>query len=180
MASFAVVGNSNMSLISAIRNLVCPLCGASMMVYFDASDTVAATGARTGTGQCALDQRVNDRVPGNRAQSIECRQSDSRRRLSLNEMRRDTSRYRNAGAGQRRCRFARNDHSFPGDLLWVSSEQLVARRLFDRRPSSSRNNWSTETHFVREDYRSRCWALRDLGPSAGGMCRAIFARARAS
>jgi predicted amidophosphoribosyltransferase len=33
MASFAVVNNTNMSLISAIRNLVCPLCGASMMGF---------------------------------------------------------------------------------------------------------------------------------------------------
>jgi hypothetical protein len=33
MASFAVVRNANMSLISAIRNLVCPLCGASMMGF---------------------------------------------------------------------------------------------------------------------------------------------------
>jgi hypothetical protein len=33
MASFAVVRNINMSLISAIRNLVCPLCGASMMGF---------------------------------------------------------------------------------------------------------------------------------------------------
>jgi hypothetical protein len=33
MAAFAVVGNSNSSLISAIRNLVFPLCGASMMGF---------------------------------------------------------------------------------------------------------------------------------------------------
>jgi hypothetical protein len=33
MAAFAVVGNTNMSLISALRNLVCPLCGASMMGF---------------------------------------------------------------------------------------------------------------------------------------------------
>jgi hypothetical protein len=33
MTSFAVVRNTNMSLISAIRNLVCPLCGASMMGF---------------------------------------------------------------------------------------------------------------------------------------------------
>jgi len=33
MASLAVVTNSNSSLISAIRNLVCPLCGASMMEF---------------------------------------------------------------------------------------------------------------------------------------------------
>jgi hypothetical protein len=33
MVSFAVVRNTNMSLISAIRNLVCPLCGASMMGF---------------------------------------------------------------------------------------------------------------------------------------------------
>jgi hypothetical protein len=33
MASFAVVRNANMSLISAIRNLVCPLCGASMIAF---------------------------------------------------------------------------------------------------------------------------------------------------
>jgi hypothetical protein len=33
MAAFAVVGNTNMSLISAIRNLVCPLCGAGMMEF---------------------------------------------------------------------------------------------------------------------------------------------------
>jgi len=33
MASLAVVTNSNSSLISAIRNLVCPLCGASMMGF---------------------------------------------------------------------------------------------------------------------------------------------------
>ena len=33
MASFAVVRNTNMSLISAICNLVCPLCGASMMGF---------------------------------------------------------------------------------------------------------------------------------------------------
>jgi hypothetical protein len=33
MASFVVVGNISMSLISAIRNLVCPLCGASMMGF---------------------------------------------------------------------------------------------------------------------------------------------------
>ncbi len=32
MASFAVV-NTNPSLISSIRNLVCPLCGASMMGF---------------------------------------------------------------------------------------------------------------------------------------------------
>jgi hypothetical protein len=30
MASLAVVANPNSSLISAIRNLICPLCGASM------------------------------------------------------------------------------------------------------------------------------------------------------
>jgi hypothetical protein len=33
MASFAVVRNANMSLISAISNLVCPLCGAGMMEF---------------------------------------------------------------------------------------------------------------------------------------------------
>ena len=33
MASFAVARNINMSLISDIRNLVCPLCGASMMGF---------------------------------------------------------------------------------------------------------------------------------------------------
>jgi hypothetical protein len=33
MASLAVVTNTNSSLISAIRNLVCPLCGASMMGF---------------------------------------------------------------------------------------------------------------------------------------------------
>jgi predicted amidophosphoribosyltransferase len=33
MATFALVGNSNMSLVSAIRNLVCPLCGGSMMGF---------------------------------------------------------------------------------------------------------------------------------------------------
>jgi hypothetical protein len=33
MASLAVGRNTNMSLISAIRNLVCPLCGASMMGF---------------------------------------------------------------------------------------------------------------------------------------------------
>jgi hypothetical protein len=33
MASYIVVRNTNMSLISAIRNLVCPLCGASMMGF---------------------------------------------------------------------------------------------------------------------------------------------------
>jgi len=33
MAAFAVVRDTNNSLISAIRNLVCPLCGASMMEF---------------------------------------------------------------------------------------------------------------------------------------------------
>jgi hypothetical protein len=33
MASHVVVTNTNSSLISAIRNLVCPLCGASMMGF---------------------------------------------------------------------------------------------------------------------------------------------------
>jgi hypothetical protein len=33
MAALAVTGNTNMSLISAIRNLICPLCGASMMEF---------------------------------------------------------------------------------------------------------------------------------------------------
>jgi hypothetical protein len=33
MASFAVVRDTNMSFISAIRNLVCPLCGAGMMGF---------------------------------------------------------------------------------------------------------------------------------------------------
>jgi hypothetical protein len=33
MASLALVSNRNSSLISAIRNLVCPLCGASMMGF---------------------------------------------------------------------------------------------------------------------------------------------------
>ena len=33
MASLAVVTHSNSILISAIRNLVCPLCGASMMGF---------------------------------------------------------------------------------------------------------------------------------------------------
>jgi hypothetical protein len=33
MASFAVVRNTNLSFIAAIRNLVCPLCGASMMGF---------------------------------------------------------------------------------------------------------------------------------------------------
>jgi hypothetical protein len=33
MASLAVVTNTDSSLISAIRNLVCPLCGASMMEF---------------------------------------------------------------------------------------------------------------------------------------------------
>jgi hypothetical protein len=33
MAAFAVFGNTDMSLISAIRNLVCPLCGESMMGF---------------------------------------------------------------------------------------------------------------------------------------------------
>ena len=33
MASLAAVTNSNSSLISAIRNLICPLCGAGMMEF---------------------------------------------------------------------------------------------------------------------------------------------------
>jgi hypothetical protein len=33
MASLAVVTNINSSLISAIRNLICPLCGASMIEF---------------------------------------------------------------------------------------------------------------------------------------------------
>jgi len=33
MASLALVTNTNSSLISAIRNLICPLCGASMMGF---------------------------------------------------------------------------------------------------------------------------------------------------
>jgi hypothetical protein len=33
MASFVVVRNNNLTLISAIRNLICPLCGASMMGF---------------------------------------------------------------------------------------------------------------------------------------------------
>ena len=33
MASVALVRNTNTSLISAIRNLICPLCGASMMEF---------------------------------------------------------------------------------------------------------------------------------------------------
>jgi hypothetical protein len=33
MASFAAVRNISMSTISAIRNLLCPLCGASMMAF---------------------------------------------------------------------------------------------------------------------------------------------------
>lgn len=33
MAALALVTNTNSSLISAIRNLVCPLCGASMMGF---------------------------------------------------------------------------------------------------------------------------------------------------
>jgi hypothetical protein len=33
MASLALVTNTNSNLISAIRNLVCPLCGASMMEF---------------------------------------------------------------------------------------------------------------------------------------------------
>jgi hypothetical protein len=33
MASVTVVRNTNMNLISAIRNLVCPLCGAGMMEF---------------------------------------------------------------------------------------------------------------------------------------------------
>jgi hypothetical protein len=33
MASLALVANRNSSLISAIRNLVCPLCGAGMMGF---------------------------------------------------------------------------------------------------------------------------------------------------
>ena len=33
MASFAVARNINTSLISDIRNLLCPLCGASMMGF---------------------------------------------------------------------------------------------------------------------------------------------------
>jgi hypothetical protein len=33
MTSLAVVRNTNMSLISALRNLVCPLCGGSMMGF---------------------------------------------------------------------------------------------------------------------------------------------------
>jgi hypothetical protein len=33
MASVALVTNTNSSLISAIRNLVCPLCGASMIGF---------------------------------------------------------------------------------------------------------------------------------------------------
>ena len=33
MTSFAVVRSAQMSLISAIRNLICPLCGASMMEF---------------------------------------------------------------------------------------------------------------------------------------------------
>jgi hypothetical protein len=33
MALFTVGRNTNMSLISAIRNLVCPLCGASMIGF---------------------------------------------------------------------------------------------------------------------------------------------------
>jgi len=33
MASFAEVRNTNTSMISTIRNLVCPLCGAGMMRF---------------------------------------------------------------------------------------------------------------------------------------------------
>jgi hypothetical protein len=33
MASFAIVGSTNLRMISAIRNLVCPLCGASMIGF---------------------------------------------------------------------------------------------------------------------------------------------------
>ena len=33
MASLALVTNRNSSLISAIRNLICPLCGACMMEF---------------------------------------------------------------------------------------------------------------------------------------------------
>jgi hypothetical protein len=33
MASFALVRDTNMSLVSAIRNQVCPLCGDSMMGF---------------------------------------------------------------------------------------------------------------------------------------------------
>jgi hypothetical protein len=33
MASVALATNTNSSLISAIRNLVCPLCGASMIEF---------------------------------------------------------------------------------------------------------------------------------------------------
>jgi hypothetical protein len=33
MASISVVTNTDLSLISAIRNLICPLCGASMIEF---------------------------------------------------------------------------------------------------------------------------------------------------
>src|SRR5260370_36317876 len=82
MASFAVVRNTNISLISTIRNLVCPLCGASMMGFrclgHCRSDWRQEWERAVGAGS-RVDQRVKDCVLGNRAQSIECRQSESRR-----------------------------------------------------------------------------------------------------
>ena len=72
MASLSVVTNSNSSLISAIRNLVCPLCGASMM-GFRCLGYVAATGVRSGSGRSGVDRSVKGHVLENRAQGIDCR-----------------------------------------------------------------------------------------------------------
>ena len=71
MASLAVVINSNSSLISAISNLVCPLCGASMMGFrclgYCGSDRrqewERAIRARSKRGRTRS---------GDRTQSIEC------------------------------------------------------------------------------------------------------------
>jgi hypothetical protein len=57
MASLAVGRNTNMSLISAIRNLVCPLCGASMM-GFRCLGHCRADWRQEWEGRCPVDRRV--------------------------------------------------------------------------------------------------------------------------
>ena len=79
MASFAVVRNTNMSLISAIRNLVCPLCGGSMM-GFRCLGRCRSDCRQVWERAMRWDQRMKHRVLGSRASSIECRQSGPRRR----------------------------------------------------------------------------------------------------
>jgi hypothetical protein len=76
MASVALATNTNSSLISAIRNLVCPLCGASM-IEFRCLGYCRSDWRQDWERAISRDQRATDRVRGNSVQSMECKTASS-------------------------------------------------------------------------------------------------------